>query len=49
MERFLEKKFEVSSLRFLDFETATKVIVTFEKMAGWRKTHPRQRAKPSAA
>lgn len=49
MERFLEKKFKVSSLRFLDFETATKVIVTFEKMSGWRKTHPRKRAKPSAA
>ncbi len=43
MIRFIEKHFGVSSLRFLDFPTAQKVIVTFKRMSGWRKTHPRPR------
>lgn len=49
MERFLDKHFHVSSLRFLDSDTAPKVIVTFKRMAEWRKTHSRREAKPPAA
>lgn len=46
MERFIEKHFGPASLRFLDAETAGKVIVTFENMAAWRKT--RRKIKPAA-
>lgn len=45
MARFLEKKFKISSLRFLDSATAPKVIVTFKRMAGQRGEHPRPRSK----
>lgn len=45
MERFLEKHFQISSLRFLDSATVPKVIVTFKRMAGWRGDHPRTRSK----
>lgn len=43
MAHFLEKKFKISSLRFLDRDTASKVIFVFEKMAGQRKTKRRAR------
>jgi phage gp16-like protein len=43
LERFLEKQFKVTSLRFLDFRTAQKVITTFKRMAEWRDDHPRSR------
>lgn len=49
MARFLEKKFKISSLRFLDSATVPKVIATFKRMAEQRKTHPRRKTKPSAA
>ncbi len=41
----LERKFKVSSLRFLDLKTASKVIYALEKMAAQRKTSPRPRSK----
>ncbi len=45
MIHFIEKHFGVSSPRFLDFPTAQKIIVTFKRMSGWRKTNPRPRNK----
>lgn len=45
LERFLEKHFKVSSLRFLDAATVPKVVATFRRMAEYRKTHPRPRKK----
>ncbi len=45
MLHFLDSHFHVSSLRFLDFSTARKVIATFKKMAEYRKTHPRSKTK----
>lgn len=47
LEHFLERHFKVSSLRFLDACTVAKVIVTLEKMAERRKSHPRPRKKAS--
>lgn len=49
MERFLDKHFHVSSLRFLDSVAAPKVIVTFKRMAEQRKARPGKKSKPSAA
>lgn len=46
MRRFLDKHFKVSSLRFMDLDTTSKVIVTFKKMAESRKTNPRRKHKP---
>lgn len=45
MLHFLDSHFHISSLRFLDFATARKVIAAFKKMAEYRKTHPRSKAK----
>lgn len=47
MRRFLDKHFKVSSLRFMDLDTTSKVIVTFKKMAESRKTNPRRKRKPT--
>lgn len=44
--RKLEKNFKVSSLRFLDSETASRVIFAFEKMA---ENPPRRKRKPPTA
>lgn len=44
LERFLEKHFKVSSLRFLDSTTVPKVVATFRRMAEYRKTHPQHKA-----
>lgn len=41
----LERKFKVSSPRFLNLKTASKVIYALEKMAAQRKTSPRPRSK----
>lgn len=41
----LERKFKVSSLRFLDLKTASKVIYALENMATQRKSSPRPRSK----
>lgn len=41
----LERKFKVSSLRFLDLKTASKVIYALEKMATQRKTSPGRKPK----
>ena len=49
LRHFLQKHFKVSSLRFLDFATVPKVIVTFKRMAEQRKARPRKKSKPSAA
>lgn len=49
MKRFLEKKFKISSLRFLDSATVPKVIATFKRMAEQRKTNPRRKNKPTPA
>jgi hypothetical protein len=47
---FLENKFRLSSLRFLDSETASKLIFALEKMASQRKASPRRKPKgPDAA
>lgn len=45
MARFLEKKFKISSLRFLDSATVPKVIVTFKSMAEQRKASPGRKPK----
>lgn len=45
----LEKNFQLADLRFLDFPTAQKVIVYFEHLVLWRKTHPRPRKKREAS
>jgi hypothetical protein len=47
LEHFLEKQFKVTSLRFLDFKTAQKVITTFKRMAEWRRDHPRDKKQPA--
>jgi phage gp16-like protein len=49
MRHFLQKHFNVSSLRFLDSATVPKVIVTFKRMAEQRKACPGKNSKPSAA
>lgn len=49
MRHFLQKHFNVSSLRFLDSATVPKVIVTFKRMAEQRKSRSRKKSKPSAA
>lgn len=46
LTRKLEKHFKVSSLRFLDSETASRVIFAFEKMA---ENPPRRKRKPPTA
>lgn len=46
---FLEKKFAVSSLRFVDTRTCCKIICTLRRMAEWRKMHPRTSRKHEAA
>lgn len=43
LNRFLDKHFHVSNLRFLDSATVGKVIVAFQRMATQRKTRPRRR------
>lgn len=49
MRHFLQKHFNVSSLRFLDSATVPKVIVTFKRMAEQRKARSGKKPKPSAA
>jgi phage gp16-like protein len=43
LKTHLERKFKVSSLRFLDLEAASKVIFALGKMAEQRKTTPRKK------
>lgn len=38
--RWLEKKFHVSNVRFLEGQRAGKCIAVLEKLAAWRKAHP---------
>lgn len=45
MRHFLQKHFNVSSLRFLDSATVPKVIVTFKRMAEQRKASPGRKPK----
>lgn len=49
LRRFIEKRFTVSGLRFMDKRTTSKVISTLLHMVEWRKTHPRPSRKSQAA
>lgn len=47
--RFVEKKVEVTHLRFLGSEAAGRVICILRSMKRWRGEHPRPNAKARAA
>lgn len=49
LRQFVEKRFTLSSLRFMDKRAASKIISTLLRMVEWRKTHPRASRKRQAA
>ena len=49
LRRFIQAKFGVSHLRFVDGSVAHRIVGALMRMVAWRKTHPRKSAKARAA